>query len=417
LRPPALTPRVAPEVQPPQAGLPDPATPPPVVRRKRPKEEDPYAQLGIRAGGITFLPGIEEDVGYDSNPNRVAGPHKGSLVSRTEGALAVQSDWPTHALTGLIRGSYSAYPSVSDANRPEGEARLALRLDATRDLQFDIEGHGKLDTQRPGSPELNASVTERPLVESFGASVGVTQRFNRLSIGLRGTVDRFVYEDAHLTSGTTLDQSDRNENQYGVRLRAGYELTPGVIPFVEALADTRVYDQKIDNSGFRRSSDGVGARAGSTFEITRQLTGEASAGLETRHYDDPRLRDLRGPLVDASLIWSATPLTTVRLRASSRIDETTLANSSGVISQNATLEVQHDLLRNLSLIAALGVGRNDYKGVYLKEDTLTGSLKVNYKLTRSVVLSASFTHERLKSTSPGADYSASTYLVGLRFQP
>jgi hypothetical protein len=417
LRPPAASTKVAPEVQPPQAGLPDPAVPPPVVKRKKPKEEDPYAQLGLRAGGITFLPAIEENLGYDSNPNRLSGAHKGSLLSKTEGSLAVQSDWPVHALTGFLRGAYSAYPNVSDANRPEGEGRLALRIDATRDLQFDIEGHGKLETQRPGSPELNASVTERPLVESYGASVGVTQKFNRLSIGLRGTVDRFVYEDAHLTSGTILDQSDRNENQYGVRLRAGYELTPGVIPFVEALADTRVYDQKIDNSGFRRSSDGVGFRAGSTFELTRQLTGEASAGLQARRYDDPRLRDLRGPLVDASLIWAATPLTTVRLRASSTIDETTLPNSSGAISERASLEVQHDLRRNLSVIAGLGVGRTDYKGVYLKEDTLTASLKAEYKLTRSVVLRASFTHERLKSSSPGSDYSANTYLVGLRVQP
>jgi hypothetical protein len=156
---------------------------------------------------------------------------------------------------------------------------------------------------------------------------------------------------------------------------------------------------------------------GSTFELTRQLTGEASAGLQARRYDDPRLRDLRGPLVDAALIWAATPLTTVRLRASSTIDETTLPNSSGAISERASLEVQHDLRRNLSVIAALGVGRTDYKGVYLREDTLTASLKAEYKLTRSVVLRASFTHERLKSTSPGSDCSANTYLVGLRFQP
>jgi hypothetical protein len=33
------------------------------------------------------------------------------------------------------------------------------------------------------------------------------------------------------------------------------------------------------------------------------------------------------------------------------------------------------------------------------------------------VLRASFTHERLKSTDPGSDYSANTYLVGVRFQP
>ena len=70
-------------------------------------------------------------------------------------------------------------------------------------------------------------MTERPLVTTTGAAAGVTQRFNRLLVGLRGTVDRTVYEDAHLTNGTTLDQSDRDSNQYGLRLRVGYELTPG----------------------------------------------------------------------------------------------------------------------------------------------------------------------------------------------
>ena len=158
-------------------------------------------------------------------------------------------------------------------------------------------------------------------------------------------------------------------------------------------------------------------RAGSTFEITRTLTGEASAGLQQRSYEDPRLRDLRGPLVDAALIWSATPLTTVRLRAQSSIDETTLANSNGTLTQSARLEVQHDLRRNLSLTGIAGVTVSDYQGVALKDETFTVGARLDYKLTRSVVLRASFTHERLKSTDHSSDYSANTYLVGLRFQP
>jgi hypothetical protein len=338
-------------------------------------------------------------------------------VFRTDGEVRLQSDWSAHALTGAMRGSYSEYPNVKGANRPEGEGKLGLRLDVSRDTQVDVEGRFQLDTQRPGSPDLNAAVTERPLVTTTGAALGVTQRFNRLLVGLRGTVDRTVYEDAHLTNGKILDQSDRDSNQYGLRLRVGYELTPGVIPFVDVLADHREYDQRIDNSGFRRSSEGVGVRAGSTFEITRTLTGEASAGLQQRSYEDPRLRDLRGPLVDAALIWSATPLTTVRLRAQSSIDETTLANSNGTLTQSARLEVQHDLRRNLSLTGVAGVTVSDYQGVALKDETFTVGARLDYKLTRSVVLRASFTHERLKSTDHSSDYSANTYLVGLRFQP
>lgn len=417
VRAPTVSSRVKADVQAPVVGLPDPvpvldAAPP----RRRPSTEDPYAQLGLRSGGVTFYPSIEESVGYDTNPERTA-VKQGSALLRTEGGLRVQSDWPVHELKADLRGAYNVYPDLHSADRPEGSGLVNLRLDASRDTPVDLEGRFVLDTQRPGSPDLTAAVRDRPLVANFGASAGVTQRFNRLSLGLRGNIDRGVFEDARLTNGSILDQSDRNENRYGVQLRAGYEVTPGLIPFVEALADTRVYDQKIDSSGFARDSTGFGGRIGTTFELTRLLTGEVSAGYQTRHYDDARLRDLNGPLVDAALIWSATPLTTVRLRAQSQIDETTVAFSSGVLFQRASLEVQHDLRRNLSVTAALALSEADYRGVQIQEDGIAGSVKVDYRMTRSLVVRASFTHERLKSSSPGSDYTANTYLIGLRFQP
>src|SRR5215216_171985 len=236
-----LSPNVAREVQPVQVGVPDPAAPALARRRRRPVEEDPYSQLGLRLGGLTVLPAIQQSIGYDTNPNRSGSFHKSSSVFRTDGEVRLQSDWSAHALTGAMRGSYSEYPNVKGANRPEGEGRLGLRLDVSRETQVDVEGRFQLDTQRPGSPDLNAAVTERPLVTTAGTALGVTQRFNRLLVGLRGTVDRTVYEDAHLTNGTILDQSDRDSNHYGLRLRVGYELTPGVIPFIDALADRREY--------------------------------------------------------------------------------------------------------------------------------------------------------------------------------
>jgi hypothetical protein len=414
---PTVLPNVAREVDAAVTGLPEPPAPP-VARKKRPVETDPYAPLGLRLGGVTVWPRIEQSAGYDTNPNRSSGLGKqGSRLLRTEGEARLQSDWLFHELTGYLRGGYSAYPDVDGADRPDGEGRVNLRLDAARDTQIDLESRFRLDTERPGSPDLTAAVRDRPLILAAGGAAGVTQRFNRLLVGLRGALDRTEYEDATLANGAILDQSDRNTTQYGARLRAGYEIHPGFIPFVEGLADTRVHDEAIDRSGFRRDSDGVGVRAGSTFEITRKLTGEVSAGLQARRYDDPRLRDLRGPVADAALVWSATPLTTVKLRGQSEIEETTIPFSSGALTQKASLEVQHDLRRNLSVIAAVGLSETDYKGVFLKEDIVTGSLKVDYRLTRSIALRAGFTHERLKSTAPGSDYTANVVLLGLRFQP
>jgi hypothetical protein len=414
---PTVSPAVTADIQASVIGFPDPLRPLTLPRLKRPDAEDPYGQLGIRSGGLMFYPAIQQDFGYDTNPNRLSTNPEGSWVSRTEGALRLQSDWLVHELTADLRGAYNAYPDVAGADRPEGSGRVGLRLDATRDTSINLEGRFLLDTQRPGSPELNASVKDRPVYGTYGASAGVTQRFNRLELGLKGTIDHTFYEDARLTSGTILSQGDREFTQYGLQARAAYELTPGVNPFVEGLLDTRDYDQRIDSAGFRRSSDGIGARLGSTFELTRLLTGEVSAGYQRRHYEDPRLRDLSGPIFDAALAWAVTPLTTVRARAQTTLDESTIPNASGAVTSRATLEVQHDLRRNLRLTAAITAGETNYRGISLREDAVGASLKLDYRLTRWLAFRASIAHERLNSSAPGADYKATTYLVGLRYQP
>jgi hypothetical protein len=331
--------------------------------------------------------------------------------------VKLRSDWPVHELTGALRGAYSAYTDVPGADRPEVDGKLNLRLDATRDTAFDFETRVKVDTQRPGSPDLSADVRDRPLVTTTGGTAGVTQRFNRFALTLSGLVDRMVYEDARLTNGLKIDQSDRDQTQYAVRLRGAYEFTPGLIPFIEVQADTREYDRTVDLAGFRRSSDGASVKAGTTFEVTRTLTGEVSAGVINRRYEDRRLRDLRGPLVDAAVIWSATPLTTVRLRATTSADETSVPGSSGILVQRGTAEIEHALRRNLIVTGTLSVAEADYRGVRLIEDTVTVGAALEYRLTRSVALKASYTHERLKSTSPGDDYTANVVLFGLKFQP
>ena len=58
---------------------------------------------------------------------------------------------------------------------------------------------------------------------------------------------------------------------------------------------------------------GLTAKAGSTFEISRLLTGEIAVGYTERDYEDPRLPALSGLIANASLIWTASALTTVKL--------------------------------------------------------------------------------------------------------
>lgn len=404
--------------QPVVSGLPPvPEPPPPPPRRRAAVEEDPYAPLGLRVGSMTLRPAITNSIGYDTNSQRSSGAaRKSSAFSRHEGEIGIQSDWTVHELSGQLRGGYFNYFRDSDASRPDADGTLSLRLDATRDTRILLESRLRLDTQRPGSPDLNAAVTGRPQIYQYGASAGVSHDINRLQLTLRGSVDRSDYEDASLSNGTKLSQKDRNQTQYGVRLRASYELTPGLRPFVQGEADTRQFDESRDSSGFARSSTGLTGRVGSTFELSRLITGEISVGYQDRAYDDNRLKNLRGFVGDAAVIWQPTPLTTVTLRGTSELGDTTIAGSSGTTARRATLEVAHALRRNLTVTGFASIGRTEYDGQGLREDLASYGARLEYKLSRSVSIRASFTQERLNSTAQGSDYTANISQVGLRLQ-
>jgi hypothetical protein len=386
-------------------------------RRARKVETNPYDPLGLRVGGFTVFPSIEGGIGHDDNALRRTSParRKGSLFYQANAGLRAQSDWNRHELTVDLRGGYTWFGGVSNADRPTATGRVALRLDATRDTAFDFELRGNIDTESPGSPNLNASVTNRPITYQTGASAGVTQRYNRLLVSARALVDRADYEDGKLSTGASFSQKDRNYTQYALRGRIGYEITPGLIPFAEAQVDTRDYDERL-NSGFRRSSDGYSARAGTSFEITRTLIGEISGGYGIRRFDDPRLTDLRGPIIDGALTWLVSPLTTLKLRGTTQFEETTIANSAGGLTRRISAELSHQLLRNLVVNVTGSYSVTDFQGIARKDDTLRGGLGLDYSLTRNLVARVSATHERTHSNVPGNNLSANVFLFSLRLQ-
>ena len=392
---------------------------PTIPQRKRaPVDDRPFDPVGIGIGTLRLTPYVENSLGYDTNPNRQSGGSKGSAYYRGEVGAGVQSEWSRHELRATLRGGYSEYFSLQDASRPDGAGTVNGRLDITRDTAIDAEGRFVVDSQRPGSSGLLAGVTvdKRPLTYSYGTSLGITQRFGRVSLLLRGSVDRYTYDDATQSDGTLLALSAQDYNAYGLRARAGYDITPGITPFVEGVVDTRRYDQRVDATGFERDSSGLAARLGSSFEITRLLTGEISGGYAKRNYQDPRLQNLSGPTLDASLVWQASALTRVTLRSTTALAETTVSGSSGADVNAVSLEIAHKLLPRLTLTGLASFQNAAYQGVALREKTYSGALRADYNLSREIMLRASVSREQFQSNAANANYVSNVFLLGVRLQ-
>jgi hypothetical protein len=395
--------------------MPAPGLPPIVTPSRNKKiEGDAYAPDGIKIGSVNVLPFVGAAGGYNTNPSNTT-KAKGSPLYQVEGGLAAQSDWSTHSFNADLRGIYTDYTGVKGANQPEATARIGARIDVSRDTQIELETRSRLSSESVTSINLPGGITQRPNTYTYGASLGGTQRYGNAVLNLRGSVDRATF-DAATAGNTIIDQADRDQNTYALRLRAGYELSPGITPFVDATADTRQFDKALDRNGQRRNSNGITSRVGTSFELASSLTGEIAAGYSNRSFDDKKLKDLSGFVSEANLVWSISPLTAVRMKAVSELQDSTGAGASGVISRRIGADIEHALLRNVTLGASAEIGRNTTQGAPQIQDLITAGLRADYKLTKEVVLRGSYTFQRTTANFTGGSFSSHLVLLGLRLQ-
>jgi hypothetical protein len=317
-----------------------------------------------------------------------------------------------------LRGSYTGYSpdTTPTLSRPNFNGKVDARIDVTKTTRIDVNNSLLVSTDNPGSPNLQADIAKLPVYSTFGTKVGIAHTFNRFELGVAGSAERTVYQDSELTDGTTASNADRQYNQFGGALRGSYELRPGVKPFVEVGIDQRRHDTETDLSGYRRDSRGTTVRAGTTFELTQQLTGETSLGYTRRKYDDERLEDVSGFVGDASLIWSATPLATVKLTAQSSVGESTIPGVSGVLYRDVGVQVDHAFRRWLIGSVKLGFGMDDYVGMEREDKRYAAGVGLTYKLDRWMHIKGEFRQDWFRSNVLGNDYSASTFLFGIRLQ-
>ena len=397
--------------------------------RKRLKvDDDPFGAVGDYAGSFLIKSALELSGGYDTNPGRLPEPKGLPFYVVAPEFLAV-SDWERHALVADLRGSFTGYggtlpaivdggisPAPTNVDRPDFTGHIDGRLDVTNDTRLTAQARLRVGTDNPGSPNIQAGIAKYPIYTTLGGTFGVDQNFNRLQISAGGTVDRTVYQDSVLTDGTSTTNDDRNFNQYGGVGRVSYDLLPGLKPFAEVEGDNRVHDVALDRFGYARDSNGGYAKAGTSFEFTRLLTGEIAVGYAERSYVDTRLNRLQGLLTSASLTWTATPLTTAKFYSTTSIDETTLPGTSGVLTHTYTIEVDHDFRRWLTAIGKFTYGTLDYQGDGRRDKTYSAEADLIYKMTRNLWVKGTLRRDVLNSNIPGNSTASTVTMLGIRLQ-
>lgn len=350
---------------------------------------------GIRLGTFILKPSLSQGIGTERNKSGATSTSRTYSQTGFRGSLT--SDWSRHQLTIDTDGVYQR--NISGSGEPEPAFRVGadLRLDLADDTVANLRAGYDFRRESSSDPNAVAGAEAQSGVHGFTGGASLTRDFGLI----RGTAGldlrREVYGAARLANGTELSLSDRDNIEGTLTGRIGYELSPALIPYLEASVGRAVYDERRDSLGYARDSRTVGGRVGVEVDLGEKLRGDLGVGYKHTTFEDSRLAAIGAATVDGAVMWSPQRGTDLRLGFATSIEPSTAAGQGGYVSYETNAELAHELRDNLvarlssaytwrDMPTALGPDQHIYRvGAGLTWDinrwlALTGD--VSYELTK-----------------------------------
>ena len=303
--------------------------------------------------------------------------------------------------------------------------------ESTTDYQLGFNGYVDLGDSRllggadygrytePRTSGTAPNATAKPVTYYLTeGNVGLVHTFNRLRLSGRYDTQQFNYKNGQTATGVLVLQDDRDRTINTYAARAEYAVSPDTSIFLVAAHDDRKYDLQPPRVSLDRDSNGTDYGLGANFDLSALVRGEIQIGYVNQDYDSPSLKTVKGLSTKALVEWFPSELDTVTLNASRGVDDATVPGSSGFLSGNYTIQLDHELLRNLILTGRAGLGKDEYEGISRTDDRTLAYLGANYLLNRGVGLSLSYDylHQKSSGAAAGPSFTVNRVMLSTTLQ-
>lgn len=313
---------------------------------------------GVRMGSFILRPSLTETIGSERTTTGKDTTSRTYLRSGLRASLT--SDWALHQLKIDAEGTWEKTLSGVRQDDPEAKINAELRLDLSDQTTATLRAGYSLSREEIGDPNAIANAVTQAEVNEYTASAEVTRDLGilRTTAGLDFT--RETYGDATLSDGLLVDQSARDNNNARIRGRLGYELSPALIPFLEASYGRTLYDEHEDSLGYVRDADLYATKAGLEVDFGEKLKGELAGGYLVADFDDAALKSISAATIDGNALWSPRRGTDIAWNLRTEIEPTTTAGDSGSTAYTGTMVLSQIILENLTGQISSGLTLRDY---------------------------------------------------------
>ncbi|MGE0722732.1 MAG: outer membrane beta-barrel protein [Alphaproteobacteria bacterium] len=365
---------------------------------------------GGALGSFVIYPKLELETFWEDNIFRTQNNRQDDFIFRIKPSIAIVSDWERHAVGLSAAAKFDRYAEHRSENNEEYQTEANGRLDITEDLTLSgkagfahlVETRGSINDPGPLlDPTRYNAYTAQTSLEYTGP------------IFIRPTFDfrRLVYED-----NNGIDYSDRDINQYGVRLRVGTALNAETMLFVEPGYNWRRHDRAVDNKGFRRDSEGYQILGGLAWNVSDVTKVEVAMGYLSQEYEDKRLGRVSGIAAQGEIIWNATDNITVTALLRRSVEETNVADVSGVLVTVGEAGFQYEFADNLYGLARVAFGNYDYGSADRDDSVWQFGIGLTYFLTRNFYGGIGYEYTVRDSNQAGLDFRNNRVMIRLGAQ-
>lgn len=355
--------------------------------------EDRNDAPGVRVGSFILRPSLTETIG--SERTTTGGDASTRTYLRSGLRASLLSDWSLHQLRIDAEGTWDKTLSGTRQDDPEARIQAELKLDLADETTATLRAGYSLSREEIGDPNAVANAVTQAEVNEYTASAEVTRDLGllRTTAGLDFT--RETYGDVTLADGLLVDQSARDNNEARVRGRLGYELSPALIPFLEASYGRRLYDQHEDSGGYVRDAELYAMKAGLEAAFGEKLKGELAGGYLVADFDDAALKTISAATIDGNAVWSPHRGTNVALNLRTDIEPTTTPGASGSTAYIGTMVLSQVILQNITGQISSGLTLRDYSQEQTPVQTvLSLGTGLTWSLSRSLDFNADAAWEK-----------------------
>ncbi|WP_159107171.1 outer membrane beta-barrel protein [Azospirillum sp. B4] len=374
-----------------------------------------YQPKGIAVGNYILFPLVDLSETYNSNIYATQQKAKSDFITRIAPEIWARSQFADDQLNFLGRLEQSYYKTFNHDSHLDATLHSDGLYHISRDTQFSGSVDATQAYEDRGSPDDQGGL-EPVRTRNIGGQAALQQQLGRFTVSgsLAGGVHDF--HDVPRTDGGVIDEDDRDRSDFTVTGRTAYELYPGYAAVGQASFNKVMYDQKVDDDGFKRSSQGYRLETGVGVDLTQLIRGDFLIGYLHQNIDDPRFKDPSGLAVKVAFNWTPDRMTVVVPSLERSLQETTLSRSSQIVHSGGGVLVRRELQRNVVVTFSSYIYNDDFEGSGRQDWTYDNRLRAIWSLAPEYYIGAEIGYRRRYSSVENAAFSQQVGLLrfGLR---